>query len=198
MTKMANKNRISKVTTRTGDGGNTKLATGRTIGKHDPLVRTIGSVDELNSHIGVLATSVDAPLQAQLKTIQQTLFDLGAVFAMEGNYDPPDPAKLEQVIEELNDELPPLTEFVLPGGGPSAAQSHICRAVCRRAETDLWHVIHAMTEAPAAYTGAAQYLNRLSDYFFVLARSLTVSREEQWQGPAKNPASSPPDSPPNS
>jgi cob(I)alamin adenosyltransferase len=180
---MANKNRISKVTTRTGDGGNTKLATGRTIGKHDPLVRVIGSVDELNSQIGVLTAVVDGGHQTQLKTIQQALFDMGAVFAMEGNYEPPLPSGLEGITEELNQQLPPLTEFVLPGGGVAAAQSHICRAVCRRAETDLWQVIHALTDAPKAYTGAAQYLNRLSDYFFVLARSLTVTDEEQWQGP---------------
>ena len=89
--KMPTKNRISKVTTRTGDGGNTKLATGRTIGKHDLLVRAIGSVDELNSHIGVLTAVVEVSHQTQLKTIQQALFDMGAVFAMEGNYEPPHP-----------------------------------------------------------------------------------------------------------
>ena len=184
---MATKHRISKVTTRTGDHGQTKLATGRTIGKHHPIVRAMGSVDELNSHIGVLRSTTTESHQGLLADIQQALFELGAVLAMEGNYAAPDPAGLEEASDQLNAALPPLTEFVLPGGGPAAAQGHVCRSVCRRAETDVWHLLDSLTNAAeeqkATFTQAAQYLNRLSDYFFVLARSLTATGETQWQGP---------------
>ena len=191
---MAAKHRISKVTTRTGDHGQTKLATGRTIGKHDPIVRAMGAVDELNSHIGVLhaatATAATEPHHGLLADIQQALFELGAVFAMEGNYAAPEPTNLEEASDRLNADLPPLTEFVLPGGGPAAAQCHVCRSVCRRAETEAWQLLNNLTDASEekreSFTQAAQYLNRLSDYFFVLARSLTVTGETQWQGPNRD------------
>ncbi len=183
---MPSKHRIGRVTTRTGDGGNTKLATGRSIGKHESLIRAIGSVDELNSHIGVLTTVIDEDHQSMLKRIQQALFDIGAVFAMEGEFQPPDLTELEQSSNALNEELPPLTEFVLPGGGVAASQSHVCRSVCRRAETEVWSIVHEITDAPVAYLGVARYLNRLSDYFFVLARTVTLSDEEQWHGPQRD------------
>ncbi len=180
---MADKQRIGKVTTRAGDSGNSKLATGRTVAKHAPIFQAIGAVDELNSHVGMLVSTTDLQ-SAQLKQIQQDLFDIGAVLAMEGEFNAPSAAHLESEVNTLNAALPPLTEFVLPGGGVPAAQSHICRTVCRRAETMLWALIHMTDgEAPEAYVTSAQYLNRLSDYFFVLARSLTASAEEQWQGP---------------
>lgn len=187
---MADKQRISKVTTRAGDTGNSKLATGRTVGKHEVIFQAIGAVDELNSHVGMLisllaASNVSSPHNGILKQIQQDLFDIGAVLAMEGQFDVPAAASIETQVEALNAALPPLTEFVLPGGGVAAAQSHICRTVCRRCETDLWRLLRSASEAPANYRGAAQYLNRLSDYFFVLARTLTASAEEQWQGPQR-------------
>lgn len=193
---MADKQRISKVTTRAGDSGNSKLATGKTVGKHEPIFQAIGAVDELNSHVGMLVSLLAdnsvgdsgeaAPEHPLLKQIQQDLFDIGAVFAMEGQYEAPASATLETEVEALNAKLPPLTEFVLPGGGVPAAQSHICRTVCRRAETDLWRLLHsARHPAPDAYHGTAQYLNRLSDYFFVLARSLSATTEDQWQGPSR-------------
>ncbi len=171
--------RITKVTTRAGDKGTTKLATGRTVAKHAPVVRVIGAVDELNSHVGVLAGL--APDPAALKTIQQRLFDMGAVFAMEGQYDAPALDELEAATEAVNETLPPLTEFVLPGGGPAASQAHVCRSVCRRAESDLWGLIE--TSPNDSLEQCARYLNRLSDYFFVLARALTQDDEEQWSGP---------------
>lgn len=185
------KQRIGKVTTRAGDSGNSKLATGRTVGKHEPIFQAIGSVDELNSHVGLLISLLDNPASelaetthtATLKTIQQDLFNLGAVMAMEGQFDAPSPTSLEDEVATLNAKLPPLTEFVLPGGGMAAAQSHVCRTVCRRSESDMWRLIQDIGLTVENYTAAARYLNRLSDYFFVLARTLTATEEEQWQGP---------------
>ncbi len=182
---VADKHRIGKVTTRAGDGGKTKLATGRTAGKHEPVFQIIGSVDELNSHLGMLISLLpDDEHRSELQGIQQALFDIGAVLAMEGKFAAPEYSNLEGLVEALNAKLPPLTEFVLPGGGQSASQSHICRTVCRRAETDIWRLISQTEEAADEYFGVARYLNRLSDYFFVLARTLTATTETQWQGPS--------------
>ena len=188
---MSDKHRISKVTTRAGDKGNTKLATGKTVEKFNPLIKTVGSIDELNSHVGLLISQLnyaDANTHAthndQLQSVQQHLFNMGAVFAMEGSFDAPDSAELEVVIESLNAALPPLTEFVLPGGGLSASQSHVCRATCRRAESQLWELIDTLEDAPDTYVDCARFLNRLSDYFFVLARTLTETTEQQWEKPA--------------
>ena len=184
---MADKQRIGKVTTRAGDSGNSKLATGRTVGKHEPIFAAIGAVDELNSHVGMLVSLLadghETSHNSVLKQIQQDLFDIGAVLAMEGQFDAPQAEDLEAAVEKLNAALPPLTEFVLPGGGVSASQAHVCRSVCRRAETDVWTYLETLGDAPASLTACAQYLNRLSDYFFVLARVLTETAEEQWSGP---------------
>lgn len=197
--------RISRVTTNNGDGGQTRLATGKKIAKTAPLIRALGSTDELNSAIGLLSchlTDREQYLQIQttLSEVQQALFDLGAVLALEGQYD----AKtllsgqdaISQAVELMNIKLPPLTEFVIPGGSITAAHSHVCRTVCRRAETDLWSVLESQefsdnsletTEAAENFRAAGVYLNRLSDYFFVLARTLMNNTEEpQWRGPQKS------------
>ena len=197
--------RISRVTTNNGDGGQTRLATGKKIAKTAPLIRALGSTDELNSAIGLLRchlTDREQYLQTQttLSEVQQALFDLGAVLALEGQYD----AKtllsgqdaISQAVELMNIKLPPLTEFVIPGGSITAAHSHVCRTVCRRAETDLWSVLESQefsdnsletTEAAENFRAAGVYLNRLSDYFFVLARTLMNNTEEpQWRGPQKS------------
>ena len=179
------KSRLTKITTRAGDKGTTKLATGKTIKKSSAVVTTMGSIDELNSHIGVLLAHCPPQHQSDLKQIQQDLFDMGAVFAMEGEFNAPDLAAIEAQTETLNATLPPLTEFVLPGGGPAASFSHVCRSVCRRAESETWRYLESLNTTPKACQQCAQYLNRLSDYFFVLARSLTQNPEEQWQGPQK-------------
>ena len=181
---MTEKRRLTKITTRAGDKGKTKLATGRTINKYDDVVRAMGSIDELNSHIGVLMAHLPHPQLKTLTDIQQNLFNMGAVLAMEGQFDAPDCAVLEAEIEALNATLPPLTEFVLPGGGIAGASAHVCRSVARRSESDLWALIATLEEAVPAITQCAQYLNRLSDYFFVLARSLSKTTEEQWHGPS--------------
>ena len=182
---MSERRRISRVTTRTGDKGTTSLATGRRLGKHEQHMRAIGAVDELNSHIGLLEALVEHQHQQSLREIQQSLFDMGAVFAMEGDYPAPDLEPVEALTNSMNADLPALTEFVLPRGGQAASQAHVCRAVCRRAEIEVWARINEMDEPPAAYQGAVRYLNRLSDLFFVLARLLSQGEEQQWQGPTK-------------
>jgi cob(I)alamin adenosyltransferase len=189
------KDRISKVTTRTGDGGQTKLATGKTVSKKQPIIRAIGSVDELNSHIGLTLTVLLAnqnsipnnveltALQATFTGIQQALFDTGAVLAMEGDFTPPDCAVIEASTETFNSSLPPLSEFVLPGGNLPSAHLHVCRTVCRRAETDLWELVSEGAGSTEGYKHCARYLNRLSDFFFVLARAVNNVDETQWSGP---------------
>lgn len=187
------KNRISKVTTRTGDSGNTKLATGRTISKGGQYVRAIGAVDELNSQIGLALATIQRSPDSQLETLrnlvmnlkicQQALFDIGAVLAMEGAFEAPNCEPVESATEDMNEQLPPLTEFVLPGGNLVSAQLHICRTVGRRAETDLWTLLKDWENPPEAVTQCARYLNRLSDLLFVAARFANDLVEEQWSGP---------------
>ena len=205
--------RISTVTTNNGDGGQTRLATGKKISKTAPLIRALGSTDELNSAIGLLRCHLtkDAQvgeIQTTLGEVQQALFDLGAVLALEGQYDAKTLVSgqdnVSEAVELMNAKLPPLTEFVIPGGTIAAAHSHICRTVCRRAETDLWSILEGVIglensaenspesllqkqEATDNLRAAGVYLNRLSDYFFVLARTLMSSTEEpQWRGPQEN------------
>ncbi len=180
------KRRITRVTTTSGDGGQTSLATGRQLSKTDALLDAVGDIDELNSHVGMLVALLpdgaahDNDTRQTLGELQQNLFDLGAVLALEGAASAPPPATLDAEIARINVLLPPLTEFVLPGGTRAAAQAHICRTVCRRAERRVW----ALAED---YAGVAVYLNRASDYLFVLARLLNQdpdhsSVEPQWRG----------------
>ena len=178
-------NRLSSIYTRTGDDGTTGLGDGARVAKNHPRIEAIGTVDELNSFIGVLInalahSAMAASLVEQCQEIQQSLFDLGAALAVPGSDRFPDLQPLEAISTELNNALPPLTEFVLPGGNAMSAAAHVCRTVCRRAERRLW-LLPDDTQAGAAY------LNRLSDYFFVLAR--TVNQEDgdeaQWRGPTK-------------
>lgn len=182
---MSEKHRISRVTTRAGDQGETRLATGRALPKTDAVVTAMGSVDELNSGIGLLLAELadearppaadDRQITERLTTVQQQLFDLGAYLALEGQSPVPPFDELERWLDEWNAALPPLKEFVLPGGSRSAALAHQCRAVCRRAERDCWAVDSG--------ADAARYLNRLSDLLFVLARTLNdPEREQQWRG----------------
>jgi cob(I)alamin adenosyltransferase len=178
------KHRITRVTTRSGDTGKTMLADGSRVTKTDPRIDAIGTVDELNSFLGVLVAELPAesPFVAPCRQIQQELFDLGAFLATVGQTAPPALETLEAQVAQLNDTLPPLTEFVLPGGTRAAAAAHVCRTVCRRAERTLWALDEAVLPC-------AQYLNRLSDYFFVLARCLNAGETElQWRGSRGRPA----------
>lgn len=173
-------NRISRVTTRTGDGGESGTATGRRLPKTDPLFAAMGDVDELNAQLGLLrAAMTDFPPFAD--AIQQSLFDVGACLATEAATPAPDATSLEETSATLNAALPPLKEFVLPGGGEAGARCHVARAVCRRAERSVWAL-------GPAYSPCAVYLNRLSDLLFIWARTLAREAGEEvvWRGTGKS------------
>ncbi len=177
------KRRITRVTTKSGDQGTTSLADGTRIEKNHPRMHAIGTVDELNSALGLLVAHFEPDLDPLIATfainVQQSLFDLGGSLAYPGHENFPAVAPVEVETERLNSTLPTLTEFVLPGGTKPAAYAHLCRTLCRRAERLLW-------DLPEATQPGATYLNRLSDYFFVLARSLNQGQTEaQWRGPQK-------------
>ena len=189
--------RITQVTTRNGDAGQTRLGNNQRISKTDPLVRALGSTDELNSAVGLLRCYLsDEKLDELLAEQQQLLFDIGAVLAMAGEYDPPTLATgltaLDEQTEAMNRELPALTEFVIPGGSLPTYHAHLCRTICRRAKTDVWAAISAWERRlESIHVGrlgdAGACLNRLSDFFFVLARTLSQHQdqtESQWRGPS--------------
>ena len=172
------KHRINRVTTRSGDTGQSSLADGSRIDKTDAVFTAIGDVDELNCFVGVLVNELEpqGPFAALCQGVQQSLFDIGAFLATRGETPAPEVEPLEAEVTKLNAELPPLREFVLPGGSRAAAAAHVCRSVCRRAERSLWATGN---DAEAC----ARYLNRLSDFFFVLARCCNAgSIEAQWRG----------------
>jgi cob(I)alamin adenosyltransferase len=163
--------RLSKITTRTGDAGETGLGDGRRVAKDSARVAALGDIDELNSAIGaVLAEDLPADLRDALRAIQQELFDLGGEISIPGHalLGEAHVARLEGELEARNRPLPPLKEFILPGGSRAAAAAHVARTVCRRAERTLV----ALGRAEPVGTHARQYLNRLSDLLFVIGRSL--------------------------
>ncbi len=163
--------RLSKIYTRTGDDGTTGLGDGSRTAKDSPRVEAYGTVDELNSTIGmVLSESTPQSVADALVAVQHDLFDLGAELCVPG-YTVVTAERidwLEQVLDEHNAGLPYLEEFILPGGGPAAAACHLARTVCRRAER---RVITLAREEDLNDQGLA-YLNRLSDLLFVLGRVL--------------------------
>jgi len=164
-------NRLSKIYTRTGDDGSTGLGDGTRVAKDSARVTAYGTVDELNSTIGVvLACELSAPIREVLTQIQHDLFDLGGELCIPGMamVHPADIDRIEQVLDAFNDDLPPLKDFILPGGGMAAAQCHVARTVCRRAERD---TVTLARDEPVREE-ATRYLNRLSDLLFVLARVL--------------------------
>ena len=165
-------NRLSKIVTRTGDDGTTGLADGSRLPKESARVEAGGTVDELNSALGLLLAcdGLPAPMAAQLLEIQHDLFDLGGELAIPGSVviHARQVAGLEELVESWNEALPPLREFVLPGGGAAAATCHLARSICRRAERRCW----ALSRAEPLGPQALRYLNRLSDLLFVLARVL--------------------------
>jgi cob(I)alamin adenosyltransferase len=176
-------NRLSTIVTRTGDDGTTGLGDGTRTGKQSSRIAAIGDVDELNSHLGLLlAQELPPPVRQDLVDIQHDLFDLGAELSMPGRtvLSARAVARLDERLAHYNSALPRLAEFILPGGCASAAQAHVCRTVCRRAERSLV----ALAAAEPVSQAARQYCNRLSDLLFVLARTLnraTGDGEPQWQ-----------------
>ncbi len=163
--------RLSKIYTRTGDAGTTGLGDGERASKTAARVHAMGDVDELNSVIGVLLSeTLETRLQEILLAIQHDLFDLGGEISIPGSTLLPATAvaRLEAAIDNCNDNLPPLKEFILPGGSRPAALCHLARTVCRRAERAVVGLSHAET----INTVLLEYLNRLSDLLFVMARTL--------------------------
>jgi cob(I)alamin adenosyltransferase len=163
--------RLSKIYTRTGDAGTTGLGDGSRVGKDAPRIAAMGDVDELNAIVGLLLCE-ELPEEARtlLTGVQHDLFDLGGELSVPGGAFLKDtqPGRLEAAIDRYNADLEPLREFILPGGTRAAALTHHARTVCRRAE----RAVVALAHAEAVSDAARQYLNRLSDLLFVLARWL--------------------------
>jgi cob(I)alamin adenosyltransferase len=175
-------NRLSKIVTRTGDKGTTGLADGTRVSKDSLRIHCLGSVDELNSHLGLLLCE-DQPqdIRSLLLAIQNDLFDLGGSLAYPvAPFTEDKLGRLDSAIEHYNAALPPLKEFILPGGSRAASLCHIARTITRRAEREMVTLAHH-EEAPA---NGLSYLNRLSDLLFVLSRVLNRSTghaETLWQ-----------------
>lgn len=166
-------NRLSKIYTRTGDDGSTGLGDGSRVAKDDVRVEAYGTVDELNAAVGLLRAELapDHAAQALLGEIQHDLFDLGGELCIPGYVLLRDgqAEALEAAIDCINADLPMLKEFILPGGTRAAATAHLARTVCRRAERRVHTLARAADDVRAL---PLKYLNRLSDYLFVLARAL--------------------------
>jgi cob(I)alamin adenosyltransferase len=171
-------NRLTKIYTRTGDSGSTGLADGSRADKDSLRISAIGDVDELNSLLGLLAAhDIDDSIKTVLLDIQHILFDLGGELAI------PDSEMvtesrveyLEKIIDEYNASLPPLKEFILPGGSIPAATCHTARAVCRRAERQ----VVGLSKEISVNQASLKFLNRLSDLLFVFARTLARSGDGQ-------------------
>lgn len=162
-------NRISKVVTKTGDKGQTGLADGNRLSKNSLRIHAIGEIDELNAMLGlVVSLKPEAPISACLIGIQRRLFTAGGELALPGQVllKDEDVVEIEKYIETFNQDLPPLKDFILPGGSPVAAQIHIARTVCRRVERS----IVALSEVEKVSGITMRYFNKLSDMLFVFSR----------------------------
>lgn len=170
---------LNKIYTRTGDAGDTALGNGERVAKHSPRVAAYGTVDEVNATVGLARLHAEGEMDARLAAIQNDLFDLGADLCRpemekdaEAEYPPLRVAasqvdRLEAEIDQMNGSLKPLRSFILPGGTALAAHLHLCRTVTRRAE----RLATELAVEEAVNPDAVKYLNRLSDWFFVAARS---------------------------
>ncbi|MCA1690636.1 MAG: cob(I)yrinic acid a,c-diamide adenosyltransferase, partial [Actinobacteria bacterium] len=175
---------LTRIYTKLGDGGETHLGDMSRVPKTHPRIEAYGAVDELNAQIGVCLATTDLPgrYAEWLRTVQNDLFDVGADLCV-----PPDDTRdrlrvapeqvawLERACDEVNDTLAPLKSFVLPGGTPAAAQLHVCRTVCRRAER------RTIALGDEAGVEVVRYLNRLSDLLFILARGANGPDEPLWE-----------------
>jgi len=176
-------NRLSKIYTRTGDDGTTGLGDGTRVAKDSARVVSYGTVDELNSVIGVvLAQQIPEAVRETLIQVQHDLFDLGGELCIPGMamIHAADIDRLETTLDGFNTDLPPLKDFILPGGGAAAAHCHVARTVCRRAERE----VVALARSEPVRAEAIRYLNRLSDLLFVIARVLARASghgEVLWQ-----------------
>lgn len=185
-------NRLSKIYTRTGDNGTTGLGNGERVAKDSLRVEACGCIDELNSFIAVVIETPGVPSEIadDLRPIQHRLFDLGGELSVPGRtvIDDAMVTELEITLDRYNATLPPLKEFILPGGNAAAANCHVARAVCRRAERRLCTLARNEPLNPASL----RYLNRLSDLLFVLAR--VCARQDGSSEVLWNPAPQPPQS----
>jgi cob(I)alamin adenosyltransferase len=181
--------RLTRIYTRTGDDGSTGTADGRRVAKDSALIEVIGALDELNSHLGLLvALDIPEDTAAVLRQVQHWLFNIGAEVGGSKNYRLPEQAvlELESALDHYNSDLPPLKEFILPGGSQTAASCHLARTVSRRAERRL---ISWLAGNPGANPELLKYLNRLSDLLFVLARVLLKAEaglEVYWSNPVNS------------
>ena len=177
--------RLTRIYTRGGDAGETSLGDGRRVPKTDPRIEAYGTVDELNSLLGVVvARECPRDIRDVLVRIQNELFDLGADLCVpledereRLRIDPAQVERLEALCDLVNARLEPLKSFILPGGGEAASRLHVARTVCRRAE----RAAVAQAEAEDSNPVALAYLNRLSDLLFILARAASVGDEPLWK-----------------
>jgi len=176
-------NRLSKIYTRQGDDGRTGLGDGSRIEKHSDLIEAIGSIDELNCLIGlVLVEEIPDQQRSTLTDIQHMLFNIGGDLCIPGRVSikPSSAIDLEERLDQMNADLPPLKEFILPGGHRAAALCHQARAVCRRAERRLCRLL----TTNKGLSIHCQYINRLSDVLFVMARYINKehnTKDVYWQ-----------------
>ena len=172
--------------TGTGDNGTTSLCGGTRVAKDHPRVEAYGTLDELNAHLGLLATSLDnAATIGFIEEIENNIFNIGCHLANENCQDSPvdesDIEKLEKEIDAISTSLPQLKSFILPAGSEQAARANVCRTICRRAERQMTTLGKEHNVAPLAMV----YVNRLSDYLFVLQRQLLDGKEKIWQKACK-------------
>lgn len=181
-------NRLSKIYTRTGDQGTTGLGNGDRVAKDCLRIEAIGAVDELNCIVGrVLVHDLREPIRGCLQEVQHKLFDLGGELSIPGyqTISEEDIVRLEAALNEFNEQLPPLKDFILPGGGRAAADCHMARAICRRAERR----VVSLERVESVSDHARVYLNRLSDLLFVLCRILARDEggvEVLWRNPGRS------------
>jgi len=182
--------RLTKIFTKRGDTGFTSLSGNTVVSKSNATVCVIGDIDELNSYIGFVLAVDDMFKELStasiniLKKIQQKLFDIGGELSLpsvqNSKITQDDINELQTILEILNEQLPPLKEFIIPGGNLTSANLHIARTVCRRAERQL---VHANNTIGVSVPNHVTYLNRLSDFLFVLARTCNTKDEIQWNNP---------------
>lgn len=172
--------------TATGDNGTTSLIGGTRVSKNHPRVEAYGTLDELNAHLGLLAASIDdARIVAFIEEVENNVMTIGCELACEGNKMPTVSKEkitsLEREIDKLEASLLPMHEFILPGGGEAAARANLCRTVCRRAER-VMVTVNGICQVPQE---SMVYINRLSDYLFLLQRFLYNGKEKKWEKPCK-------------
>jgi cob(I)alamin adenosyltransferase len=194
------KNRLDRIVTKSGDSGLTSINPNKRISKNSNIVKFLGDLDELNAYIGTLKAdlfiinSTETSLEdvySWITRIQHTLFDIGGAISSENIeiFDEKAVVFLEEIIHKINQDLPPLKDFVLPGGSQLGAKAHVSRTVCRRAERSLINLIENNLECKKYQKSSIlPYMNRLSDFFFVLSRQLDRlcnSEEQTWEANKK-------------